>query len=354
MKKIALILLVLALTLFLAAPAMADFKAYGSVRVETFYVTNSPAVGDDDQDTVWDLQHNSRFGAKMKTGDIAGRVELGLDPSGQETYGGNTYTRLLYGTVKMGGGTLLVGQDYDPYTLGSAQVSNTEAGFEGFGKLYDGRQPQIRYTMDSGLYVAAIKPKAASVLGAAVTTEDLDTTLPKLCVGYDTKFEKISLGGGIAYNSFNEEDVPSNFDESISSMLLYVHVKADLGGVGIQANFGYGTNLTNFGIASLPSGGAAVTVAGDVEDTTTMSGYVQATFKAGKTPINLGIGYATSDNDEYSDADAQMGYFINAKFPLADNFFIVPEFFMADYMDDETGAEENDVTWVGLKWHLDF
>ena len=350
MKKIALSLLVLTLVLFLAAPAMAKFEPYGSVRMETYYVTDSPAVGDDDSTLIWDLQHNSRFGARMTTGDIRGRVELGLDPSGQETYGGNTYTRLIFGTVKVGGGTLLVGQYYTPYGLGSAQVVWTDNGFEGFGQLYDGRQPQFKFTMDSGLYFAAIKPKDTSVF---TVPSDVDVILPKLAVGYDTKLNGTSLGGGVAYNSFDEEELISGFDETISSMLLYFHVKADLSGVGLQANFGYGTNLTNFGIASLPSGGAVI-VGDDVEDTTTMAGYVQATIKAGDTPINFGVGYASSDNDTYADPDAQMSYFVNATISIADNFFIVPEFSMFDYMDDETGAEENDVTWFGLKWQMNF
>ncbi len=357
MKKIALSLLVLTLALFLAAPAMADFNPYGSARMMTFYVTDSPAVGDDDKDTVWDLQGNSRIGAKFTTGDVAGHFE----------YGTGVNLRQLYGTVKLGGGTLLIGQTYTPYAYGSDQVANEDWGFDGFGDTYEGRKPQIVFTMDSGLYFGAIKPEAAEVSATSAPTPvvgaptpyfkpdtiDLDTTLPKLCVGYDTKLDGTSLGGGIAYNSFNEENLTTGFDESIDSMLLYFHVNADLGEVSLKANFGYGTNLGNFGFTDEPSPGAVV-VAGKVEDTTTMLGYVQATFKAGDTPIKLGVGYASSDNDTYKDPDAQMSYFVNATISLADNFFIVPELSMFDYMDDETGAEENDVMWVGVKWQMNF
>lgn len=352
MKKIALSLLVLTLALFLAAPAMADFNPYGSLRMETWYVTDQVAVGDDDSDLLWDMQHNSRIGAKASTGDIKARYELGLRTTGQS--GGDVYTRLMFASVKMGGGTLLLGQTYTPYIYSSSSVADTDLAFDGYGDTYDGRQPQFKFTMDSGLYFAAIRPSTAQ--GVITTTDptDIDTTLPKLAVGIETKLDGVSLGGGIAYNTFNIEIPSVNFDESINSMLFYVHAKADLGAVALQGNFGYGTNLNNFGIGEIPSGSATVDSSGNVEDTTSMTGYLQATFKAGDTPINIGVGYTSSDNDAYSDPDTQMSYFVNATISLADNFFIVPEISMFDKMDDTSGNEEDDQMWVGVKWQMNF
>lgn len=94
-KKIAVSLLALAVALFLAVPAMADFEPYGSLRLMTGwydYEANDTG-GADDEDLAWEVSDISRFGARFKTGDLGGRVEFGIKGDGRGDNG--VYTRLL-------------------------------------------------------------------------------------------------------------------------------------------------------------------------------------------------------------------------------------------------------------------
>lgn len=366
MKKFGVSLLAVSLVVFFAVPAMAEFNPYGSIRIGTFWQNVDPNVDgvDDDSDLVMPLGNYSRFGAKGQVGDISGHVELGL--KGAED-ANNVYQRLLYGKWDYGGGTLLVGQDYCPYTHISAQVApgyyDLENYFIGYGCLWNSRQPQIRLNMENGFYAALIryeKPENVTVDAAnaelGVTDAETDATLPKLCVGYDLKLEGISLNSGIAYNTIEVSSEAGDWCEDIDSYLIYVNGKAALGPADLKFSVHYGQNLSDFGITNRgTTAGAMVDVAGDIEDSDCYGGYLQAAFKVDPATITVGYGYTQSENDEAGkDADEQSSYFVNAKFPVADTFFIVPEFSYYDGMEDATGAADEDMWTMGLLWQMNF
>ena len=160
-KTVAIVAAAGALTA-LAIPAMAETTLYGSARMATFYnLPMQPATGKtagiDEH-----LQANSRFGANFSNGDVGGKVEIGLRDNGTAINGSTTtgldYTRLLYGTWNFGSGKLTVGQDYNSYYTFTAQVHDDDNGLNGYGALWDGRQPQIRVNLNNGVYFAAIQP----------------------------------------------------------------------------------------------------------------------------------------------------------------------------------------------------
>ena len=367
MKKTATILLSLTLALFLAVPAMADFDPYGSVRVSTFWDQYEPDVGDDDGDVWIELHDISRFGAKFKTGDLGGRVEFGLRGSGN--FGNNgVYTRLLYGTWDFGGGTLLVGQDYPAYTLTSEQVaprtrptsgthplSNSVDGENimiGYGALWEARNVEIELKLDNGFYVELFRPATGNI----VSTDD-DTTLPKIVVGYEADMaENLHLNVGCAYNSY-EVNNPFIGEEDIDSYMIYLGGKAALGMVDLRWNLHYGQNLTDFGLWNREEAAAAqVDFANlDIEDSDCWGGFVQAAVKVDPATITVGYGYVQSENDVLgNDTDAQQTYFAQCKVPIAETFFVVPEFSFYDGMDDAMGVEEDDEWALGMMWRMDF
>lgn len=368
MKKIAVSLLAVSLVVFFAVPAMAEVTPYGSMRLLTGWHTLDYAASgvDDDSDMYWELSDISRFGAKFKTGDISGHVELGISGATDGTKNNNTYDRLLYGTWDFGGGSLMVGQNYPPYTMISAQIApkvrlggnpgdyNAENGFVGYGALWEARKPQVRLTLNNGFYVALLRPESGEP-DAAVADGDVDTSIPKLCVGYDYKTEGLSLNGGVAYNTYNYE--AGTFDETVDSYLIYVDGKMPLGMVDLQASIHYGQNLTDFGLWNREDAAQATVVGNDVEDSTSYGGYVQVAIPVDPAKISLGYAYTQSDRDlaaPNDEADGQQSYFVNAKIPIADTFFIVPEFTYYDQMDDDAGQEENDAWFLGLLWRMDF
>jgi hypothetical protein len=387
MKKLGLGVLVLTLAVFLAVPAMAEsITPYASMRLGTFwshteYNDAGPVLGeDDDSDLNIDLADISRFGAKGQVGDISGRVELGLrhssNAAGYDTaaaadgssakphYNRHVYTRLLYGTYKMNSATLLVGQNYTPPTFPSAQqgpgVFNLQNGNIGTGCLWDRRWPQLRVTLDNGFYVVAAEAYAGtSVSGAAapplgLTGGDYDVELPKMFVGWDFKREGLYLGPGFGYQTMTLNDV-SGVEEDVDAWLAFLKGKVALGAVDLQFSVHYGTNLNDFGILGRGSSVAVLDADGDVEDATSYGGYIQAAFKVDPATITVGWGYANDDNDVLGDdADEEWNGFINCKIPIADTFFIVPEFNYWDGMDDQNGNEDPDMWHAGILWQMDF
>ena len=356
MKKIGVSLLAVSLVVLFAIPALAEFDPYGSVRVGVFWSDieyNDPA-DTDDADFHMPLGDFSNFGAKFKTGDLHGHVQLALE--GDED--GNTVAlELLYGTWDFGGGTLLVGQDHTPYTLVSDQVApgaegmryDLDNGFIGYGALWDSYQPQITLNLASGLYVSLIQPELGGILGT-----DNDTTIPKVCVGYKHETEGMSINVGGAYNTY-EAELPTG-DEDIDSYLLYLGGTAALGMVDLQWNLHYGENLGDFGLIDREAAAMAqLDATGDIEDSDCYGGYLQIAFNVDPATITLGCGYTQSENDVLgNDEDEQISYFVNAKIPMADTFFVVPEFSYYDMMDNAAGNDEPETWCLGLKCQMDF
>lgn len=389
MKKCGICLIALTLAVLLAVPALAaegSITPYASMRLGTFwshteYNDAGPVLGEDDDDDLnIDLADISRFGAKGQVGDISGRVELGLrhssNAAGYDTagaasgiaskahYNRHVYTRLLYGEYKMNGATLLVGQNYTPPTFPSAQqgpgIFNLQNGNIGTGCLWDRRWPQIRVTMDNGLYFVAAEAYAGtSVSGSGapplgLTGGDYDVMLPKMFVGYDFKGEGLYLGPGFGYQTMTLNDV-SGVEEDVDAWVAFLKGKVNLGAVDLQFSVHYGANLNDFGILGRGSSVAVLDADGDVEDAESYGGYLQASFKVDPATISLGWGYVHDENDAIGDdADEENNFFINCKIPIADTFFIVPELNYWDGMDDQYGNEDPDKWNVGVLWQMDF
>ncbi len=363
MKKFAIGLLVLGVAVCFAVPAMADFEMYGSIRVKTFYISGEEAnttygdtVNTEDASTlVHTMQGNSRFGANASTADIAGKVELGLFSleGGTSNDPNDVYTRLAYGKWDFGGGTLTVGQDYTPYFACTDSVSQDDCGMIGYGATYDGRQPQIRVNLENGFYAGIIRPNVPTPLENGADTR---TNIPKIVVGYDVDLDTVKLGPGVAYNSYQEKDDSASWDNTIASYLVYLHGDAALGMADLKWNVHYGENLGQFGLSGREGTASAEQDGSDVENSKSWGGLLQVSFNVDPATIRLGYGYVQSENDiAGNDTDTQMNYFVNAKIPLAETFFITPEIAVYDKGDSAAGEEEKaDEVWVGLQWRMDF
>ncbi len=378
MKKLAIGLLAITLTVCLAVPAMADFHPYASLRLITgWYDVDEEDTGliDTTDDLFWELGNFSRFGAKFSSGDLSGHVEFGIKGDGRGA--NDTYDRLLYGTWKFGGGSLMIGQNYTPYTFISSQIAprldlrtntppfssrtdpdrgtgrdiDAENYFIGYGCLWDSRQPQIRVKLDNGFYVALVQPETSN-LGLAGA--DIESNLPKMVIGYEFKTEGLMLNPGFGYNTFDVD--AGAFDETVDCWLLYLNGKAGLGMADLQWSIHYGQNLGNYGIWSREDAAYAVRDGNDIEDSDCYGGYVQVAFPIDPATITLGVGYTQSENDALldGDEDEQMSYFVQAKYPVCDNFWVVPEFSYYDHMEDAAGNDEPTSWFAGLMWRMDF
>ncbi len=393
MKKFGTCLVALTLAVLLAAPAMAaSITPYGSMRLGTYWVNHefndyAPltwTTDEDDSGLMINIATISRFGAKGQVGDIYGQAELGIvggENNVEYTAGGNplsVYTRLLYGKWDFGGGTLTIGQDYTPVTYTSAQQGigifddylsqsyDLQNAFIGAGTLWDSRRPQIRLNLDNGFYVAAIQTNtAARPQGDTVATGDVDVILPKMVVGFNFKKEGLYLGPGVAYNSYNYNDeavAGGTFDDSITSWILFLHGKVDLGAAALKFTGHYGENLGNYAISARSNrydgtlnASSAYVNGTDVDNATCYGGWVQAAFALDPGTLTLGWGYSSSENTDIgAEKDDLMGVFVNYKIPITDNFSATPEFDYWDGMENADGDTDPDHWALGVTWQMDF
>ena len=87
MKKLIVILAVIAMVGAFTASAMADVELYGSARFRTYYadVDSGVAGADSDKDLEWRMGILSRFGANFKSDKITGKFELDARAGSQGT-----------------------------------------------------------------------------------------------------------------------------------------------------------------------------------------------------------------------------------------------------------------------------
>ena len=396
MKKFAVILLALGLVAAFTLPAMAEgITPYASVRLGTFWADHdfnnyNPSWTNDSDDGGWlmDVGDFSRFGAKGTVGDIYGQVELGLvgveNQSERTSTNNDVYTRLLFGRWDFGSGTLTVGQDYTPTTYISGQEGpgifddlNTPQSYDlqnyfiGVGCLWDSRRPQIRVNLDNGFYFAIVKPEdAAAPEGNVNGGGDVDVTLPKMLIGFDYKTEGLYISPGFTYNTYDYDDkgapVGGTFDDDITSWILFVKSKIDLGTAVLKVAVHYGENLGDYGISgrtnpyrdTYDASKAYVKSDGSVEDAECWGGYLDVAIPVDPYTIGLGVGYSASKNDGfgtgYDNEDDLMGYYVNCKIPITDNFTVTPEFDYWDGMKNEADQDDPEHWYLGATWQIDF
>ena len=342
-----------ALSAVTALPAMAaDVSFYGQARLATFYNMNTTDGGVDTNGFDEHLQGNSRFGANFKNGDFGGKFEVG-------TSGGNANIRLLYGTWNFGSGKLTVGQDYNRYWLGSQQVWGDDNGNNGYGSLWDGRQPQIRVDLSNGFYFSAIKPQNNAdnsnqeIITTSSTTDNDNNEqyLPKLNVGYAGKAGSFSYNVGVVGQTYKDKD----FDETVTSLMGYVTGQAGFGATSVAFTASYGQNVGNMGFLGRMSKVNA-------DDVTGFEGMLQLSQKLSDTlSFNAGVGYVYDKSDaDGADADDKMTVFANMPIKMAKYVTLVPEISYIDQLSE--GRNASNVTsdsdakqWaVGAKWQIDF
>lgn len=339
MKKKMIVVLALAVWMALCLPVSAAWDFYGSARMATFFTDQDEDAGDR-QDLQWDLQSNSRIGAKVKHNGISGRFE----------YGTGVNLRILYGAWNFGAGELLVGQTYTPATVfNSNQVFNADDGLLTFGSLYTGRRPMIQLTT-GGLKVALVSVTADTDLGTDGGTE---TLLPKLEASYNINAGPVNLTFVGGYQTFTAD--PDGVDESVNSYVAGANAKFGLGALTFHVNGFIGQNVGHYGF-SYHGANEAVLVGNDVEDTDSYGGAVVANYKANDMlSFELGAGYVNNESDvSGAEDDDGMSYYGNAVITLAPGFFIVPEVGVFDFGDDNTGASEGKQTYAGAKWQINF
>lgn len=236
MKKISLILATAFIFKISAVSFANEWKLYGSSRMATFFVSEdqgkntSDAAGRDQiNNTLWELQGNSRIGAAITGDHIDARFEVGINET-------NVSSRLLYGIWKFSENWgLKIGKDYTPILFNlSNQVFNNDLNLYQFGNAYGDRVGQIALE-GRGFKFAAIAPTTAQAIevGGNVSTVATENYWPKLEVSYKYNFgENMSVhvfGGWQNYKYYVSFSDGSRTSDTITSLVI---------GAGGEFNFG--------------------------------------------------------------------------------------------------------------------
>lgn len=356
----------------LAAPAMAETTPYGSVRMTTFWNTvDTNATGINNGSTTdfkENLHANSRLGINFSNGTQGAKVELGVGTAG-------VTTRHIYGTQKFDFGTVLVGQTENPYYIFSASVAKDDGVNNGYGALWDTRTAQIKLTLNNGVYFAAMMPTDYSWSATnALATGTTENYLPKMNVGYDGKTGNLGYGFGVVGQTYKQTVAAAGavpeLNDTVTSVLGYLHGKYASGPFGMQFNLGVGQNIGDMGFmnanATTSAAGAtnrfvSKTATMDSENTTTIEGYVQGSYTLSPMlNLNAGVGYVQDSNDTFYQDDNRMMMFVNTNITLAKGFVVTPELAYFDQLDQagtKGGAKplDGDKEYlVGARWMMNF
>jgi len=376
MKKLIVILAVIAMVGAFTATAMADVSLYGSARFRTYYASvdsGTPGV-DSDDDVEWRMGHLTRFGANFKADKITGKFEMDARAGGAGATGniesdsgasrlGNMRLRHLWGQWDFGAGKLMIGQNYPLYDAPVSGINYYSGGLQKFGGIgYDvARTSQIRLTFGD-FRVAFLPPDTSkeSGSGTSATFEEINTTFPKIELRYDMKMDAFALNFIGGYQTYEVEDKnASKRTEDITSYVLGARAKANFGPAYAGLSLTYRQNGNNYGAWTVSTKESAVFQANDLKDATAFGVVAALGFKVNDMfTIEGSYSMLNSEQDTTADnEDDVIAYGIIGKFTMAPGVYIIPEFIFQDNKDvvnNGVTTEQGDATIFGVFWRIDF
>ena len=332
------------LAAFLSA---AEFKPYGSARIGYWYENENEdwsSTGDSKLLMNYQLQSNSRFGARIENGEVSGRVE----------FGGTGSMRLLYAKYKASGWSLVIGQDNTGVVQLARQVWNADQNLKEWGAIDDGRRAQIRFEFANGLYFSLIKPEIVDAQGAS---QDKNVLLPKLNLGYNGKLsDDISWQGVVGLNHYSYDDNAGALDHTVLAYIVGLMFDFDLNPVNIRTHFNYGQNTANYGLKAATVNKAIYdAVKDEIVDVATMGGFVDLSYKlSANTLMGGGVSYISSDSDNYDNPDSAMAAYLQMEHRFHKNFRFTPEVGLMNKMKDVSDNEQGSMLYFGTQLRMDF
>jgi len=355
MRKLFLILAVVALAVTFTVPARAEVSFYGHILQLTYMIDASKeftGTNYSDKDLVWRMDDgDSRFGARFKSGDFSANVEIRPRSDALE--------RQWNASWNFGTGTLSIGHMWSPEFScigGAAYVPGLLGGYGDPGCT--GRADMIKLAV-GGLQVALVEPYD----GWAVTGGgDTDTSLPKLVASYTLNVGPAAIKVFGGYQSYAEVNTATDKEVDIDSYIFGANVSAAFGPAYVKAMYWMGQNNATYAPFPYPVGtangpdytGTTLTDADNSAYEIVLGYNISETMK-------IEGGYLASDYE--CDAgpvreDTNSAYYVTLPIKLAANMTITPEFI---FLDDEewknaAGVEtkQGDRTIYGVAWKITF
>lgn len=376
MKKLIVILAVIAMVGAFTATAMADVSLYGSARFRTYYASVDSGVpgADSDDDLEWRMGHLTRFGANFKADKITGKLELDARAGGAGATGniesdsgasrlGNMRLRHLWGQYDFGAGKLMVGQNYPLYDAPVSGINYYSGGLQKFGGIgyLVARTSQIRLTFGD-FRVAFLPPDTAQESGSGTTAtfEEINTTFPKVELRYDMKMDAFALNFIGGYQTYEIEDKNgTKRTEDITSYVLGFRGKANFGPAYAGLALTYRQNGNNYGAWTVSTKESAVFQGNDLKDATAFGVVAALGFKINDMfTVEGSYSMLKSEQDTTANnEDDVIAYGLIGKITLAPGVYVIPEFIFQDNKDvvnNGVTTEQGDATIFGVFWRIDF
>jgi predicted porin len=367
MRKFIVILAVIALVGAFTATAMADVELYGSARFRTYYADVDDGAGphpDTDGDLEWRQGFLARFGANFKSDKVTGKFELdsrttdNIESGSQASSVGMLRLRHLWGEYDFGAGKLMIGQNFPLFDAPVSNIAYYSGGLQKFGGMgYTvARTGQIRLTFGN-LRLAFLPPDTNK--GGLGAFSEVNTTFPKAELRYDMKMDAFSLNFIGGYQTYEIEDLATRNTEDISSYVLGVRGKVDLGPFYVGAGLNYRQNGGNYGVWTTSSKESAALEGGSIKDAEGI-GFVAAAGWKINDMFSLEASYAsltTEQDTGPANEDDEVAYGLMAKIALAPGVIIQPELIFEDNKDvvnDGISSDEGDKTIFGVWWLINF
>jgi hypothetical protein len=412
MKKLAIIVLVVAITAVFAVTASAnEWRLYGSARMATFYTSEDLGLelgrrgtgppfqfftvdsrNAANQNTVknlrWNPQPNSRIGASVKGDRLEARFEFGVSSFGS---GGDVLSRRLYATWKFADGWgLKIGKDYTPITFFlSSQVFDSDSNLQFLGEAYGARRGQLAVEGKLG-------PGMLKIALIDQTTDTLNTPngaaeklLPKFEAsyqhfisdamsahafgGYQTYSVKYPGAFGLGTDDFSVDSWVVGAGADLNFELFFIRPQVSYYQNGAAAGW-LRDNYLPFSKSGLVGGinsalGTDLQLVGSdgVIDAKNLMALLVLGFKpTASLGLEAGVGYVGYETDSYQGLKIKnnyLEYYLQAVFTLAKGVYIVPEVGYRDFgkakFDTPFFLNVPDVDlgslfYAGAKWQIDF
>lgn len=345
--------------------------------------------GQEDTRLDWftEIPSNCRLNLKVVNDKLTGYAEIGFGSSG-------VTTRHIYATYAMDdANTLLIGQTNSLLSEPSpGQKLNNDGKLEGYGNLYAGRKPQLRFThkLDDMLnFSLALEDNRSAASNSVASGSHIDEqVMPALLAAMSYKTGGLSIIPSAYFQRYTlkkNDAIATTKDVTLSSWALALNGAYKTGIATVSGEAWYGTNLSAIGIDKRPTQpntttkpstvmGAPVADAtgGNIEDVNSMGGWVQVSVPGETATLNIGAGYQRSDVEnspsELYESDVEtMGAFASVAFALAKGFTVQPEIAWFDHGNDArktltaSGVNyamgENDLgsdLYLGIHFQYDF
>jgi hypothetical protein len=360
MRKLFVILAVVALAVTFTAPAKAEVSFYGHILMLTYILDSSADYNNfnngwnfSDSDTVWRMDDgDSRFGARFKSGDFSANVEIRPRSDALE--------RQWNASWNFGTGTLSIGHMWSPEfscITGAAYVPGILGGYGDPGCTV--RADMVKLTMGA-LQVALVEPYDAR---APVTGfGDTDTSLPKIVASYTLNVGPAAIKAFGGYQTYEEVNTATDSGVSIDSYVVGVNASAAFGPAYVKAMYWVGQNEATYAPPPYP----VATANGPDYTGTTLTDADNSAYAAVvgyhiSETMTIEAGYEASKYECDAGAvreDTNSAYYVTLPIKVGTNMTVTPEFLFLDDEDYKNAAgteiKQGDRTIYGVAWKITF